>query len=74
MKKRRYKRIPKGKLKRKLPKDARCEICNHMQIVDGFCSCWRGNHMQDGFFRYKNPTDVCGNFSRNIWIKDEEKA
>lgn len=59
--------------RRRPPSDARCEICNHNQIVDGLCSCWRGNHMQDGFFHYKKPTDVCGNFSRDPWAEDSRK-
>lgn len=65
--------MKKRKAKLKLPNDARCEICNHNQIVDGLCSCWRGNHMQDGLYHYKKATDVCGNFSRNLWAEDTKK-
>ena len=60
------------KNKRKLPADARCYLCNHYAVFDGFGSCWRGNHMQDGQYRYKSENDVCWNFSRNLFIKDNK--
>lgn len=60
--------------KRKLPNNARCGLCNNFFINDGFGLCGRLNHLtKDGEYPFKNENDVCGNYSRNCFIKDKEE-
>lgn len=62
-------------MKRKLPENARCGLCNHWFIMDAFGYCGRLNHLHNGCYQSRDENEVCGNFSLNVWaeIKSERE-